>query len=253
MEGASLDVGLRDRQPQLCAGLVEAPQPLLGDRGGLPMDKGDLSMALIVHVPDQLRHARHVVGQHRAAAVEHVVQRDGGDVAVHQLDHGGVREIHRGDDHAVAVAVFGVLIIVHVKGADIPGDEGDIVTASLRLLLYALQYPGEVLVAQPAGGLVHEQDPDVVGPSQLQRPRGGVGQIPHLLGHLADVGGRFRVDVAVAVEGLADGGAGHVASLGDIRDRDHAAPSFLFPGGGALKTIQLGKKMFLAGNEEKRA
>ena len=51
-----------------------------------------------------------------------------------------------------------------------------------------------------------------------------------------DVGRRLRVDVALAVESFADGGSGHIASLGDIRDRDHAAP-FFPPHDGALKTI----------------
>ena len=91
-------------------------------------------------------------------------------------------------------------------------------------------------MGEAAGGLVYEQDPDVVGPAHLQGPGGGVGEIPHVSGDLTDVGRRLRVDVALTVESFADGGAGHIASLGDIRDRDHAAP-FLPPHVGALKTI----------------
>ena len=151
--GIHIDCGnqvfLPQCHPQLRTGPAEAGHPVPGDGGILTVDKGDAPVPHAVGVIHQVPDAADVVGQDTAAVVKDIVHGDHWDAAVHQIDNGVVRVIHRGDDDAVEVAVPGVLHIAELSVPQPSADEGDVVTQLCRAVLEAVENVGEEPVGQP--------------------------------------------------------------------------------------------------------
>ena len=61
-----------------------------------------------------------------------MIDGDHGDIAVDQLHHLGVVEVHTGDHHAVHTAVMAVLQVGHRFAAQVAVDKGDIVAQPLH-------------------------------------------------------------------------------------------------------------------------
>ena len=175
--------------------------------------------------PDQVLHQRSdalgIVGQHGGPVVEHMVNGHTGQIALHQLHHLGVAELHAGGHHAVHPTVPAVLQIAGGLAADVMVDEGDVVPAALRFFFKGVQHGGEILMGQAALGLVHKEHPNVVGAVGLE----GAG---HRVGHIAQPLGGFGhplagglADIAVAVQRLADGCHRYATFCGDDLDGNH--------------------------------
>ena len=218
---------LRHLQAQLFAGLIEARQTVLGDGGLFAVDKGDAAVAAGPCLPHQRLQAGNVVREDGHAVVEHMVDGDDGHLAVHQLHHLRVVEVHAGNHHAVHIAVAAVLQIAHALAADVVVDESDVVAVLFRFHLETVQHSRKVLVGQAALPFVHKQNAQIVGAVGLEGTGGGVGQVAHAVRsgpHPLPGGGR---DVRLVVQRLADRCHRYAAFLGQIfQGRHHFAASF---------------------------
>ena len=156
-----------------------------------------------------------------------MIDRDHRHLAVHQLHHLRLVEVHAGDHHAVHIAVAAVLQIAHAPAADVVVDEGDVVAVLFRFHLEAVQHGRKIFVGQAALPFVHEQNAQIVGAVGLEGTGGGVGQVAHAVRsgpHPLPGGGR---DVRLVVQRLADRCHRYTAFLGQIfQGRHHFAASF---------------------------
>ena len=209
-------IHIRNFQPQLIAALVEARQTVLGNGGPLAMDESNAAVALAVCRADQRRKAGHVVRKDCHPVVEHVVDRDDRHIAVHQLDHLRVCEIHTGDHGSVHPAVVAVLQIGHRLAAEVPVDKGDIVAQLLDPDFEAVQHSGEVFVCQAALPFVHEQDADIISTVGLHGAGCHIGNIAHPASRLPNTGAGGFGDIRLAVERLAHRGHRDPAFLRQI-------------------------------------
>ena len=85
-----------------------------------------------------------------------MVDSDDGHLAVHQLHHLRVVEVHAGDHNAVHIAVAAVLQITHAPAADVVVDESDVVAVLFRFHLEAVQHSRKIFVGQAALPFVHK-------------------------------------------------------------------------------------------------
>ena len=210
------DVLVRHLDPEALTGPVEAGQAVFRDRGAVAVDVGEAAVAPVVYETHQRLHALHVVGEDGRAVVERVVERDHGEIGVHQLLQQRIVELHADDRHPVDAPVQRVLQIAPVLVADVGVDEGDVVAAALGLDAEAVERGREILMREAGVLQVDKEDAEVVGPVGLERAGGGVGGVAHLLRALHDALTRRLADVLVPVEGLADGGDRDAAAQRDI-------------------------------------
>ena len=171
-------------------------------------------MAAGPRLPHQSFQTGDVVGEHRHAVVEHMVDGHHRHLAVHQLHHLRVVEVHAGDHHAVHIAVAAMFEVAHALAAVV--DEGDVVAALFRFHLEAVQHGGEVFVGQAALPFVHEQNAQVVSSVGLQGAGGGVGQVAHAVRCGAYPLPCGRRDIRLVVQRLADRCHRHAAFLCQI-------------------------------------
>ena len=153
-------------------------------------------------------------------------------LAVHQLHHLRVVEVHAGDHHAVHIAVAAMFEVAHALAAVV--DEGDVVAALFRFHLEAVQHGGEVFVGQAALPFVHEQNAQVVSSVGLQGAGGGVGQVAHAVRCGAYPLPCGRRDIRLVVQRLADRCHRYAAFLCQIfqgRHRSFASFRRTFYGG----------------------
>ncbi|MPM68147.1 hypothetical protein SDC9_115078 [bioreactor metagenome] len=108
-----LDIVLRDMNAEARACFVKADQPFLRDGSILAVYECDAPMSHLVDIVDQRGHTSDIVREHRCAIVKNKIEGNGWDFAGNQADDRRIGEVHRGNDHTVAVAIFRVLIVVH--------------------------------------------------------------------------------------------------------------------------------------------
>ena len=157
-----------------------------------------------------------IVGHHCQTIVEHMVNGDQGNAAVHQLPYLGIAEVHTGDHNAVHAPVLAVLKVAEVAAASVIINEGNVVSVALCLHLEALQHCGEILVGQAAVLFVHKEDAQIVGAVGFQCPCCGIGHVAHFLSSGTDPGSGLLADVGLTVQRLAHCGNRHTAALGNI-------------------------------------
>ena len=143
------------------------------------------------------------------------------EFGVDQLHHHGIREIRRGDDHAVHAAVEAVLEVGGLPAADGAVDERDVITAVLRLAADPVEHGREKLMREAAVHGVDEEDADVVRAVGLERAGGGVGHVTHLIRHLQNTISCLLADILLAVQGLAHRGDRDIAGFGNILHGNH--------------------------------
>ena len=148
-----------------------------------------------------------------------MIDGDHGDIAVDQLHHLGVVEVHTGNHHAVHTAVVAVLQVGHRFAAQVAVDKGDIVAQPLHPDFETVQHGGEIFVAQTALAFVHKQNAEVISTVGLHGAGRHVGHIAQPLGCFTDAGPGGIGDIVLAVERLAHGGY-----------RDSALPCQIFQG-----------------------
>ena len=165
----------------------------------------------------------HVVGQHRGAVIEGVVQGDHRDIRINELLYQGILVISADHGNAIKSAVHCMLEIAGVLVPDIAVDKSDIVTAAFRLDAEAVQRCGEVLVHKAVILQVDKQDTQVVGPVGLQRTGCGIRRIPHFLYGFKNALSGLFADILLSVEGFADCGDGYTALLCNVLHGNHSA------------------------------
>ena len=225
VKSSDAHIVFRDPDAQGRADLVVSRQPFPAYGALLAGDEGDPAVPPAVSIPDEQLHAGAVICAHTVAAVVHVVDDHRGDRAGGEPDDAGGIEIRLDDDDSVQVAPAGVLviIIIGILGV-IPADDGQIVTADLRLPAQGIHQGREIFMIQP----VFIQDADVVGSAGLQGAGGGIGIIAHLLRGMGDQLRLFTADGRHTVQRPADRCNRNAACVRDILHRDHCIPP-LFP------------------------
>ena len=144
-----------------------------------------------------------------------LVDGDHRQLGVDQLRHHGVREIRRGDDHAVDPAIAAVLQVGGSAASEIV-DKGNVVVAALGLAADPVQHRREELVRETAVHGIDEEDAEVVGALGLQRPGCGVGHVAHLLRRAEDAAPGLLPDVELTVERLAHRGDRDTAAMCNV-------------------------------------
>ena len=71
-------------------------------------------------------------------------------------------------------------------------------------------------MGKTAALFVRKEHTQIVGAVGLQSPGSCVGHVAHFPGDRSDSGTGLLADVRLAVQGLADGGNGHTAALGNV-------------------------------------
>ena len=227
-------ISFRDLQAQLFAGLIETCNAVLGNGGFFAVDKGDAAVAAGPCLPHQCLQAENVIRENRHAIIEHMIDRDHRHLAVHQLHHLRLVEVHAGDHHTVHIAVAAVLKVAHALAADIVVDKGDVVAVFLGFHLEAVQHGGKVFVGQAALPFIHEQNAQIVSTVCFQGTGGGVWHVAHTVRcgpHPFSCG---RRDIRLVVQRLADRCHRYAAFLCQIfqgRHRSFASFRRTFYGG----------------------
>ncbi len=131
MVQSRFDIVFRHLDAETRAGFVKADESLLRNGRIFAVDKGDFAMTHFVEIMHQCGDAADVIRKHGSAVVVDKIERNGRYFACDELQHRWIGKIDRGNDHAVAIAIFRVLIIVHLKFANVFADKCDVVAEPL--------------------------------------------------------------------------------------------------------------------------
>ena len=112
------------------------------------MDETDFTMSSLQHVLRQLVLAFDVVGHHRALIIKRIIDGDGRDLAVYELDHLRGCEIHTGNQDTITVSVACMLQEAGLRTGDRIGDKGHIITERFEGFLRAVQNRREVFMRE---------------------------------------------------------------------------------------------------------
>lgn len=148
MEGSGLLVHRIQLDTELLQCSPESIQSLLRNHGHLTMDETDSAMSHLQHVLRQLVLTFEVVGHHRTLIIKRIIDGDGRDLALYELNHLRGGEIHTGDQDTITVSVACMLQEAGLRAGDGVGYEGHIVAELFEGFLRAVQNRCEVLMGE---------------------------------------------------------------------------------------------------------
>ena len=118
MEGTGLLIHRSQLDTELLQCSPESIQSLLRNHGHLAMDKTDFTMSHLQHVLRQLVLAFDVVRHHRTLIIKQIIDGDGRDLTVYELNHLRGFEIHARNQDAITVSVACMLQEAGLRSGD---------------------------------------------------------------------------------------------------------------------------------------
>ena len=205
MEGTDLLIHRIQLDTVLLQCSSEAIQSLLRNQGHLTMDETDFTMPSLQHELRKFILSFDVVGHYRALITKLIIDGDGRDLAVHELDHLRGCEIHAGDQDAVAVSVACMLQEAGLRAGDGIRYEGHIVAELFEGFLRAVENRGEVLMRKSRVCFIYKQDADIMRTVGFQLSGCYIRKIVHFLRCRPDPLSGLWIDIGISIQCLTDG------------------------------------------------
>ena len=163
------DITVRDTDPVLVQGSVEAGYSVPGHGVVIPVDVRNLLMSHAADIIDKVPHSFDVIRYHRDPAVKNIVNRHNGKRRADQLQNLRCRKINVRDHHTVQPAVSAMFIITHsAVRYHIHRSKCNIVAFLFCRHLKAVQDRGKIIMCQAAVKVIRKKNPEVIRSVCLQ-------------------------------------------------------------------------------------